>query len=184
MWGCSPWAELGERWMKGWKLAAEEKFQAPETVPVPVHSFLCLIANPMRLLSSKETWGDRTKPVSCLSLLLDLGWLLSGAAKKQCTGCSLIGVKEQETKEKKEKGIPASSARDGFHQAQGYVGCAVQESISQSWSWIFAAFLPSSLDSLAVPSGTPPQWFIDSFLPPIAPLRPCTHNMWQLIGIC
>lgn len=98
----------------------------------------------------------------------------SGAAKKQHTDLTL--VKEQEAEVKKEAGIPAASARDGFHQAWGYVRCAVQESISQSWSWIFAAFLPSSLDSLAVPSGTPPQWFIDSFLPPTAPLRPCTHN--------
>jgi len=48
--------------------------------------------------------------------------LRSGAAKKQ------------EAEVKKEAGIPAASARDGFHQAWGYVGCAVQESISQSWS--------------------------------------------------
>lgn len=123
------------------------------------------------------------KPLSCISLHLDQsGGLHSGAAQywlEEVRGRRVMQrTRHPWSSQSLSKGCESPGA--GLHGAQA----VLYKNKCQSHGAGFAD-LPSSMDSSsAVPSGTSPQWFIDSFLPPTAPLRPCTHNMWQLIGIC
>lgn len=149
------------------------------------HHDPCLRANLISSLCSKQTWGDRIPslwaPWACT-------WTQSGGL---CSGAALYWPQEHKGRRVRQRTRHPWSTHSlskgwdlpgaGLRGAQA----VLFRNQSHSHGAGFAALLPSSLDSsLVVPSGTPPQWFIDSSLPPTAPLRPCTHNTWQLIGIC
>lgn len=149
------------------------------------HRYPCLRANLISSLCSKQTWGDRIPSLWAASACT---WTQSGGLHSGAAQYWLREVRGRRVRQKMGHPWSSHSLSKGWdspgaelHGAQAML----YGNQSHSQRARFAALLSSSLDSsLAVPSGTPPQWFIDSSLPPTAPLRPCTHNTWQLIGIC
>lgn len=162
MLGCSPWSALGDRCSEDcfW-LAAGYRFQVLSLCQgrfhqIPVQQGDVRIQDP--------------KPESCISLLLDSVRRAAFRSSTRAQHC----LQEAEVKEEVSTAAAlASSPGAGLRGARA----VLHQDQSHSHGAGCAALLPSSLDSsLAVPSGSPPQWFIDSSLPPTAPLRPCTHN--------
>lgn len=94
-----------------------------------VHLYSDLRANLIRSLCSRQSCGDRIPSTEAAAACT---WSQEGAAFQSSTGLS-AGHKG-EVKNKAPTFQPEQEV--GFIRAMWSTGCAVQESVSQSWSWI------------------------------------------------